>query len=119
MYRNYYQAVGDTRKRHYRRGNRREVTVSWKANVISRLAELGKTREWLEQQIGGAQGGVSKMLNSDQKTSGDVDQICKILEISPPTVSDERDLEYLRILHAMREDVRENWLAMGRALINK
>lgn len=85
--------AGPGSRRAYPPGPKRQMTPTWKAMVRARLAELGKTDFWLEQQLGRGKGTISRMF-SEGNTSALVVPICEILEIPEPLAEIRTLAEY-------------------------
>jgi hypothetical protein len=101
-------------RRAYPKGAKREMTADWKARARERLAEMGKSADWLDSELKVTRGMVRKMLGPRQNTSALVDDVCRILEIAPPVLRTENAEEQLAMerLRKASEDTRNAVLAI-------
>ena len=70
----------------YPGGAKREMTTAWKRAVDQKLLDAGKTRAWLAEELGVDKGAITRMLSDEQQTSSMVDDVCKLLDLPPPTL---------------------------------
>lgn len=111
-----FGAVSTSRKSpHNRQGSPRVVTQKWRDTVERTLKERGLTQRWLEEQIGAPNGSVQKVLRRDA-TSKLVDDICNVLQITPPLDVPDDVQEILDIYFSKNEKGRERLRKMLRLI---
>lgn len=85
------------------------VTAAWRERVIAELTRLGKSQEWLAEQVDTTSGAISNLLGGRCRTSRLVLPIVDLLAIPTPEFRDERDREFVRIGRALREKHPMTW----------
>lgn len=99
----------------YRKGRKVFITELFKKRMLDRLGEIGKTQQWLEQELGLAKGSVHRLLNS-QQSSVIVDPICKLLDIPPPfDHPDPMVCEMVELFYSAKDSKKAAYLALLRS----
>ncbi len=118
-----------SRARHLRpfpKGQRWQMTESWKDQVRAQLQERGVGQDWLAQQVGAAgRGTISKLLKRTaegapaQVGSSLVPRICEVLGIPLPMVSapDEKTSRVIDLMSKSSEDMKDAIISMLEAAV--
>lgn len=93
-------------RRPYPKGPKREMNPDWKERARVRLEELGKSADWLAEELRVSRGMVRKMLGPKQNTSSLVDEVSRVLGIEPPVlvVQGAREREAFELIRRANPD---------------
>jgi hypothetical protein len=114
----------------YKKG-KAQVTVPWKRRVLAKLAENKKAGlrpsniDQLAEIVGAKKGGLNRLLDLDkmQLTSGDADEVTKVLGILPPVLeNDGDDPDFARdvlLLRSLEPAARQDMMMIAGRLLKK
>lgn len=98
-----------------RTGTVRVVTSQWRDLLARTLTDRNLSHRWLEDQIGAPNGSIQQLLRRNS-TSRIVDDICRVLSISPPIDAPADVMEIIDIYMSKDEKGKEKLRRILRAL---
>lgn len=98
-----------------RSGTVRVVTSQFRELLVRTLTKRGLSHRWLEEQIGAPNGSIQQLLRRNS-TSKIVDDICRVLDISPPIDAPPDVMEIINIYMSKDEKGKEKLRRVLRAL---